>query len=185
VMEPSFPTKTFPNHYTLATGLVPDHHGIIGNQFLDQQTGKVFSIGDTTVSHNPRYFRGEPLWNTAMRQGLKAATIFWVGSDVPVQGMHPTYWHNYATEKIKFPDRVSEAIRLLQLPEQERPRLVMMYFEEPDASGHRYGAVNSHTRRATEYMDSLMAVLWQRLQTLPFAEQNQPDRHRRPRHDRR
>jgi len=169
VVQPSFPSKTFPNHYTLATGLVPDHHGIIANTFMDRSTGSVFSLGDSVTRSDPRYYGGDPVWLTARRQGVTSATVFWVGSDVAIQGMHANYWHDYMTEKISFPERVNEVIRLLSLPQDQRPHLVMAYFEEPDASGHRHGPISAPTRRSVQYMDSLMGVLWSRLQQLPIA----------------
>lgn len=171
VMSPSFPSKTFPNHYTLATGLTPDHHGIIANQFLDRATGRQFSLSDAETRADPRYYGGDPVWLTAKRQGVVTATVFWVGSDVPVQGDYATYWHDYVTEKLTPQQRVDEVISLLQKPEGERPHLVMAYFEEPDQSGHNHGPLSRPTRQAMERMDSLLSVLWQRIQQLPIAPQ--------------
>ena len=170
VVTPSFPSKTFPNHYTLATGLVPDHHGIIANKFKIRNAGVVFSLGDSVVRTNPQYYGGDPLWLTAKRQGLRTATVYWVGSDVAIQGSHADYWWNYMGDLLSHEQRVDEIIRLLRLPEAERPHLVMAYFEEPDASGHDYGPVSTPTRHAMERMDSLMSVLWTRLQALPLAD---------------
>jgi len=130
----------------------------------------VFSLGNNETRSDARYYGGDPVWLTAKRQGVKTATVFWVGSDVAIQGDHATYWHDYLTEKISFPDRVNEVMRLLQLPEQDRPHLVMAYFEEPDASGHRYGPLSKPTRKSMEYLDSLLSTLWQRIQGLPFAD---------------
>ena len=171
VMQPSFPSKTFPNHYTLATGLTPDHHGIIANTFWDSERGVEFSLGNNDTRSDGRYYGGDPVWLTAKRQGVKTATVFWVGSDVAVQGDHPTYWHDYQTEKIDFQGRVDEILRLLSLPEQERPHLVMAYFEEPDASGHDFGPMNRLTRRALEQLDLLLSLMWTRIQMLPIGSQ--------------
>lgn len=169
VMVPSFPTKTFPNHYTLATGLVPDHHGIIGNKFKNRATGKVYAIADREARTDPSYYGGEPLWLTAKRQGVKSATIYWVGSDAPIQGQYADYWKDYNKGLLTMTQRVDEIIRLLSLPEKERPHLIMAYFEEPDGSGHTYGPVSAQTRRVMEQQDSLMSMLWSRLQQLPVA----------------
>ena len=169
VMQPSFPSKTFPNHYTLATGLTPDHHGIIANIFWDRERGVEFSLSNKETRADSRYYGGDPVWLTAKHQGVKTATVFWVGSDVAVQNEYPTYWRDYQTQLIDFPARVDEVLRLLQLPEEERPHLVMAYFEEPDRSGHKYGPVSAPTRRAMEYMDSLLSVMWTRIQALPIA----------------
>ena len=171
VMQPSFPSKTFPNHYTLATGLTPDHHGIIANTFWDREKGVEFSLGNKVTRADGRYYGGDPVWLTAKHQGVKTATVFWVGSDVAVQGEHPTYWRDYQTEQLDFESRVDEIIRLLSLPEQDRPHLVMAYFEEPDRSGHNYGPMHRMTRRAMEDLDLLLSKLWARIQLLPFADQ--------------
>ena len=170
VMQPSFPSKTFPNHYTLATGLTPDHHGIITNTFWDRERGVEFSLGNKDTRSKGYYYGGDPVWLTAKHQGVKTATVFWVGSDVAIQGEHPTYWRDYQTEQMDFPGRVDEIIRLLKLPEKDRPHLVMAYFEEPDRSGHNYGPMHRMTRRAVEDMDLLLSGLWARIQLLPFAD---------------
>lgn len=171
VMTPSFPSKTFPNHYTLATGLVPDHHGIINNSFVDRKTGKVYAIGNE-VSREPQFYGGDPIWLTAKRQGVTTATLFWVGSDVPIQGDHANYWLEYKSPKqYTYPHRCDEIFRLLSLPEDVRPHLVMSYFEDPDANGHDFGPISRQTRRAMEYLDILLEQLWQQIQSLPYAAQ--------------
>ena len=123
VMSPSFPSSTFPNHYTLATGLTPDHHGIIANSFKVRAEGKIYSMGDRKTSRNAKYYGGEPIWLTAQRQGVKTGTIFWVGSDVAIRGQHPTYWKNYGKDRLTYVQRVDEVMRLLSLPEADRPSL--------------------------------------------------------------
>ncbi|MBQ0069007.1 MAG: alkaline phosphatase family protein, partial [Bacteroidales bacterium] len=169
VMTPSFPSKTFPNHYTLATGLVPDHHGIIGNQFKVAKTGRVFKLGND-VARDGKKYGGDPLWLTAKHQGVTSATVYWVGSDVAVQGDHANYWRDYAQKPLlTLPERVHEVIKLLKKPEGKRPHLVMAYFEQPDSYGHEFGPISRPTRRAMEYMDSLMQVLYTGLMELPIA----------------
>ncbi len=170
VMQPSFPSKTFPNHYTLATGLTPDHHGIIANIFWDREKGVEYSLSNKETRADSRYYGGDPVWLTAKHQGVKTATVFWVGSDVAVKGEYPTYWRDYQTEQLDFESRVDEIIRLLSLPEQDRPHLVMAYFEEPDRSGHDNGPMHRNTRLAVESMDLLLSKLWARIQLLPFAD---------------
>ncbi len=171
VMQPSFPSKTFPNHYTLATGLTPDHHGIIANTFWDRERGVEFSLSNDKARSDGRYYGGDPVWLTAKHQGVKTATVFWVGSDVAINGEHPNYWHDYQTEKMDYPARIDEIIRLLTLPEKDRPHLVMAYFEEPDRSGHDFGPLNILTRRALENLDRLLSQLWARIGLLPIASQ--------------
>ena len=171
VMQPSFPSKTFPNHYTLATGLTPDHHGIIANTFWDREKGVEFSLGNKVTRADGNYYGGDPVWLTAKHQGVKTATVFWVGSDVTINGEHPTYWRDYQTEQLDFEGRVDEVLRLLKLPEKDRPHLIMAYFEEPDRSGHNYGPMHRLTRRALEDLDLLLSKMWARIQMLPIAAQ--------------
>ena len=171
VMQPSFPSKTFPNHYTLATGLVPAHHGIIANTFTDQKTGRTFSLGNTETRNDPYFWHGDPIWNTAARQGVKTGVVYWPGSDVKIGGAYPTYYHDYGQKPLlTFAERIAEVLRYLRLPEEERPQLVMAYFEEPDHSGHTYGPFSPQTRRAVERMDHVIETLYESLQTLSIRD---------------
>lgn len=168
VMRPSFPSKTFPNHYTLATGLVPDHHGIIANKFYDVASGCTFSIGDKVTGKDGSFYGGEPIWLTARRQGVKVGVVYWPGSDVAIRGQYPDYYQDYAKKPLlTFEQRFDEAERLLTLSDSLRPQLVMVYFEEPDYSGHVYGPASHETRRAVEELDSLLAGFYARLRALP------------------
>lgn len=168
VMRPSFPSKTFPNHYTLATGLVPDHHGIIANKFYDVASGRTFSIGDKVTGKDGSFYGGEPIWLTARRQAVKVGVVYWPGSDVAIRGQYPDYYQDYAKKPLlTFEQRFDEAERLLTLPDSLRPQLVMVYFEEPDYSGHVYGPASHETRRAVEELDSLLAGFYARLRALP------------------
>ena len=172
VMMPSFPSKTFPNHYTLATGLYPDHHGILANKFKIRSTGKIYSLSKSETRSDPQYYGGDPIWLTARRQGVITATVYWVGSDVPIKGGYANYWKNYQTKPLlTFDERVNEVVRLLSLPEAERPHLVMAYFEEPDHAGHNNGPVTMATRRSVEHLDSLLSGLWHRIQSLSHGTQ--------------
>ena len=137
---PSYPSKTFPNHYTLATGLYPDHHGIIGNKFINRATGKKFSLSNREVKHDAHYYGGEPIWLTAQRQGLRTAVFYWPGSDVAVQGKYPDKYFNYDQEpRLTFGQRIDGILKQLRRPEAKRPQLIMAYFEQPDHNGHVYG----------------------------------------------
>ena len=167
VMQPSFPTKTFPNHYTLATGLYPDHHGIIANTFRILDEDKKYRIG-SEVAGQGKYYGGDPIWLTAKRQGVNTATVYWVGSDVKINGEYPTYWQDYRKKPLLKPEeRVDKVIELLNQPVDKRPHLVMCYFEEPDHSGHSYGPINKKTRRVAESLDDLLWKLWARLKAIP------------------
>ena len=167
VMQPSFPSKTFPNHYTLATGLYPDHHGIIANTFRILDEDKKYKIG-SEVAGQGKYYGGDPIWLTAKHQGVKTATVYWVGSDVKINGEYPDYWQDYRKKPLLKPEeRVDKVIELLNMPEDKRPHLVMCYFEEPDHTGHSYGPINKKTRRVAEGLDDLLWKLWARLKAIP------------------
>lgn len=168
-MVPSYPSSTFPNHFTLATGLVPDHHGIVNSQFWAPEKGELFSRGDSATRYNPYYFGGEPIWVTAKKQGVKSASIYWVGSDVAIQGLYPDYYLRWDNEpRLTYPQRVEEALRIAKLPESERPSLLMVYFDEPDWTTHHYGPVAEESEAVIEQLDSLMGILYRGLKELDY-----------------
>lgn len=167
-MIPSFPTKTFPNHYTLATGLYPDNHGIINNSFFATDLNGTYRIGNDMVKNPDAYF-GEPIWVTAEQQGIKSASYFWVGSEAPILGVYPTYWERY-DESVPYTDRIDQVIDWLKLPIEERPGFIMLYFDEPDGTGHRYGPVHQSTGEVVEYLDSLLGYLLNELLALEYGD---------------
>lgn len=167
-LQPAFPSKTFANHYTMATGLYPDHHGLVENSFFDPQTGKHYSINNRKAVEDAFFYGGEPIWVTAEKQGITSASFFWVGSEAPVQGLHPTYWKKYEHE-FPFTQRIDTVIHWLSLPEEKRPHLVMWYFDEPDGTSHGEGPLSEATCQVVTYLDSLVGVFMARLETLPHA----------------
>lgn len=170
-MEPAFPSVTFPNHYTMATGLVPDHNGLVSNSFWNPETGQSYGIRDKNTRYNPAYYLGEPIWVTAQKQGVKCGVIYWVGSDIPVKDTYPTYYRTWdANPHWSFEERCEEIVRLLSLPVSERPRLVMAYFDEPDHQGHVHGPISAETKEMAESLDDLMHRLYLRLKALPIGD---------------
>lgn len=169
VMEPSYPASTFPNHYTIATGLVPDHHGIINGSFYNPDTNMAFSMGDSLTRYNPEYYLGEPIWVTAEKADIKTACIYWVGSDVPIKNTLPTYSYPwYDNPHLNFEQRADEVIRLLSLPKNERPRLIMLYFDEPDATSHRFGPLGDETKAVVAGLDTIVVNMYRQLRSLPY-----------------
>jgi predicted AlkP superfamily pyrophosphatase or phosphodiesterase len=164
-MYSSFPTVTFPNHYSIATGLYPDHHGLINNSFPAPDLGLFYRMGDRTAVENPSFYGGEPVWVTAEKQGVRSASFFWVGSEAPVGGMHPTYWKKY-DESVTYEARIDTVVKWLGYPPEKRPELVTLYFDEPDATSHTFGPVSPQTGKIVERLDSLMGVLRTKLSTL-------------------
>jgi alkaline phosphatase D len=169
-LRPSFPTKTFPNHYTMATGLYPDHHGIVLNSFFDPASGRYYSLRDREAVEDGYFYGGEPIWSTAEKQGVKAASYFWVGSEAPAGGVQPSIWKEYEHD-FPYEQRMDSVIAWLQLPEEDRPRLIMWYMDEPDHSGHYYGPFSEETNRVIMYQDSLLGVYLEKIAALPHADE--------------
>ena len=169
-MIPSFPTTTFANHYTLATGLYPDQHGIVANNFyasdLDEEYNSKKNRGSVGEG---KFYGGEPIWVTAETQNVTTATCFWVGSEADVKGVRPSYWQKY-THGMPFTDRIDTVMRWLELPENSRPNLVMWYFDEPDSQGHDLGPENDSILPLITRLDSLVGVFMKRLNQLPYAD---------------
>jgi predicted AlkP superfamily pyrophosphatase or phosphodiesterase len=168
-MLPSFPTKTFPNHYTLATGLYPDHHGIINNSFYAPDLHGIYRIGDRQMVRNPDAYFGEPIWVAAEQQGIRSASYFWVGSEAPIMGTYPSYWKEY-DERIPYMDRVDQVIRWLKLPLNKRPGLILLYFDEPDATSHEAGPENPATGKVVENLDSVLGCLRTEISKLEYGD---------------
>ena len=169
-MMPAFPASTFPMHYTLATGLVPDRHGIINNSFWDTQRKIRYSMGDSATRNNPAYYGGEPIWITAQKQGVKTANIYWTGADIPIQDTYPDDYKRWEdTPRLSFDQRVDTVAAWLHRPKNLRPRLIMLYFEEPDGVGHHYGPASEQTGRVVHTLDSLLGVLMRKIEQSPIA----------------
>lgn len=165
---PSFPTKTYPNHYSMVTGLYPDHHGIVANKFLDTKLNLTFTLG-SKEKYNPAFYGGNPIWNIAESQGIKTASFYWAGSDLPINGGQPSIWKHYK-KGTGLEERIDSVLRWLQLPEAERPHLVTVYLEEPDMAAHEFGPVSPETREKVMMVDSLIGVLERGIQQLPHAD---------------
>ncbi len=154
---PSFPSKTFPNHYTMATGLVPDHHGLVFNTHYNYQRNEWYTPSNRKTVENGRFYGGEPIWNTAERQGVKSATFFWVGSEANINNRYPTYWKKYQHD-LPFLDRIDTVAAWLTKPYNQRPKLIMWYIHQPDSWGHYFGPDNEALYSKIEYLDSLIGV---------------------------
>ncbi|MGE3275404.1 MAG: ectonucleotide pyrophosphatase/phosphodiesterase [Vicinamibacterales bacterium] len=157
-LTPSFPSKTFPNHYTLATGLIPAHNGIIANNMEDPEVPGRFRMADREVIADPRWWKGEPIWLTAERQGIKAAPYFWPGSEAPIGGHHATYWLPFDND-LADDRRVAQVLDWLRLPEPERPRMLTLYFSDLDVAGHGFGPDSGEVRDAVARVDTAVASL--------------------------
>ncbi len=155
---PSFPSKTFPNHYTIATGLYPGHHGIVANNILDQPTGRRFASAIVKEVRDPMWWGGEPIWVTAQRGGLLSGAMFWPGTEAPIQGVISKYWTPYDSSR-PGADRVNQVLQWMDLPDAERPRLITVYFDDVDTAGHAEGPDSPEVRDAITRVDGYIGDL--------------------------
>lgn len=171
VMTPSYPASTFPNHYALATGLYPDHNGIVNNTFWDPEHQQMYKASGKSKCET-YFYLGEPIWNTAQRQGVVAGTCYWVGSEFPIGGRLPKYYKKYVQfELLSNEARIDTTLAWLQKPEPARPHLVMLYFSEPDHTGHMEGPGSKKTKKMVREMDRLLGLLRKGIAKLPIADQ--------------
>jgi predicted AlkP superfamily pyrophosphatase or phosphodiesterase len=152
-MQPSFPSLTFPNHYALATGLYPSHHGLVDNTFYDSSRTREYRVGNRKAVEDSSWYKGTPLWVLAEKQQMVSASYFWVGSEAAIQGIRPTYYFRY-NELTPIDRRIEQLIEWLSLPEDKRPHLITFYFPEVDHAGHEYGPDADSTRNAVQFVDA-------------------------------
>jgi predicted AlkP superfamily pyrophosphatase or phosphodiesterase len=161
-MQPSFPSLTFPNHYTLVTGLRPDHHGIVNNTIADPQLGR-FALGNRKAVSDGRWWaEGTPIWETADRHGLRTATMFWPGTEASIHGFRPDHWKPF-DGKVTSQQRVDQVLAWLDLPARKRPSFLTLYFDAIDHAGHEYGPDTPQLDQALRDTDAAMAQLVQGL----------------------
>jgi predicted AlkP superfamily pyrophosphatase or phosphodiesterase len=153
---PSFPSKTFPNHYTIVTGLYPAHSGIVGNRMLDPETHETFSMGNRKAVQDAKWWSGEPIWVTAEKQGCQTAPIFWPGSEAAIEGVRPTHWAAY-DESMPNAKRVAQTLDYLS--EATPPCYLSMYMNDVDNAGHHFGPESRETRDAVRSVDAMIGEL--------------------------
>jgi predicted AlkP superfamily pyrophosphatase or phosphodiesterase len=158
-MIPSYPSVTFPNHYTIVTGLYPDHHGIVGNTFYDPARKESYSYTNPKTTGDGSWYGGTPLWVLAEKQGMRAACFFWPTSDAEIQGNRPSYY--LAPYDDNFPDekRVEQVLAWLKLPQEKRPHFIALYYPNTDHAGHAYGPDAPETAEAVRHVDEMMGKL--------------------------
>jgi predicted AlkP superfamily pyrophosphatase or phosphodiesterase len=160
---PSFPTKTFPNHYTIVTGLYPEHHGIVANNIWDPQLQKKFSMDNRAEVQDGLWWGGEPLWVTAANAGMKTGVLFWPGSEAEIKGVRPTYWLPHDS-KMSHEDRLKVFFGWLDKSQQDRPQFFTLYFQDVDDAGHDVGPGSQQQVRAVEKIDETLGKLLAGLQ---------------------
>ena len=164
---PAFPTSTFPNHYSIVTGLYPGNHGIIGNTFYDRSRAATYRMTNPRAVADGRWYFGEPLWIAVEKSGGIAASFFWVGSEADIQGIRPTHFKRY-DGRIANSLRVEQVLEWLRLPKNERPSLITLYFSDVDSAGHNFGPDSTEVNEAIAKVDSELGALLEGLAALPF-----------------
>lgn len=157
---PCYPSKTFPNHYSIVTGLYPGNHGLVDNHFYDPRTRQFYSMRDRDAVTDPSFYGGVPLWQLARKNGIRTASFFWVGSEISDANLRPDYYYRYDAS-IPYDDRVGQVIKWLKLPEEERPGLITLYFASPDSEAHRKGPFGEDIEQKLLELDTLLGTLMQ------------------------
>lgn len=152
-LRPVFPTLTFPNHFSIATGLYPAQHGIVHNHFPNEQRDAWYHLWDRSSVEDGSWYRGEPIWVAAEKRGLVSAAFYFVGTEAPVGGIQPSYWYSY-DESVTAAERVDQVVDWLQMPSSRRPQMITLYFENVDDAGHDYGQGSAELAAAIELVDA-------------------------------
>jgi alkaline phosphatase D len=157
-MLPSYPSLTFPNHFTLVTGLYPEHHGLVANSFFDEIRQARYAINDPHAVTDGSWYSGTPLWSLAESQGMRTACLFWPGSEAKIAGFQPTYYLRF-DDKIAAESRIDQVIAWLRLPAEDRPHFITLYYSSPDHEGHQFGPDAPETGAAVTRVDGLIGKL--------------------------
>lgn len=157
-LVPVYPTKTFPSHYSMVTGLYPGRHGIVFNDMYDAELDAQFHLHDRVAVTDPRWWGGEPIWVTAERQGVRSAAMFWPGTEGAIDGVRPSYWYPYRDD-FPYRRRVETVLGWLDLPPDERPRMITLYFQTPDGPSHDYGPLSPQAFSAVREVDARIGDL--------------------------
>lgn len=157
-MIPSYPSLTFPNHYTLVTGMYPSHHGLVNNYFYSPSRKQSYGMHTLSNVTDGTWYGGTPLWVLAEQQQMLTASFYWVGTEADIKGILPTYYYRY-NEDIPMDRRIQVVINWLQLPPEYRPHFITFYFSRTDHDGHDYGPDAPQTREAVRWVDSAVQKL--------------------------
>lgn len=165
-LQPVWPTLTLPNHYSIATGVVPARHGIAANTFPDEDGDRWYALSDRAAVEDGSWYLAEPIWVTAERHGMPTAAFYFVGTEADIGGVRPGRWHRFDAE-VPGETRVAQVLDWLAEPPATRPQLVMLYFDEVDSRTHRHGVDSPESRTAIEHVDALLGTLLDGMQALP------------------
>lgn len=164
-LRPSYPTKTFPNHLSLATGSYPVNHGIVGNSFYAPTMREEYSLRKREAVTDPRFYLAKPIWVLAEEQSLRTATYFWPGSEAKINGIFPSYYLTY-NHNTPHEDRINTVLEWYKLPIEKRPHLATLYFSDVDSAGHKYGPNSKEVKEAILKVDQSIQKLNKELEKL-------------------
>lgn len=165
---PIFPSKTFPNHYSIITGMYAENHGLISNSFYSPLLNKTYSIGNKKEVQSGEWYGGEPLWVTANRNNMVSASYFWVGSEAKIKNSRPDYFFLY-DGRVPGETRVDEVINWLNMEAKNRPHFITLYFSEVDSAGHKYGPNSIEVKNALFNIDDYLNRLVTKLAKIDHA----------------
>lgn len=168
-MVPVFPTLTFPNHYSIATGLYPGNHGIVANTFPSRDGTRWYNYRQRETVQDGSWYGGEPVWVAAERNGMVSAAFFFVGTEADIGGVEASYWRPF-DYGVSGNDRVDQVLEWLAMPEDTRPHLVTMYFEDVDVASHSHGPESAENRYAVAQIDAYLKRLMQGVAALPVGD---------------
>lgn len=166
-LRPSYPTKTFPNHLSIITGLYPMNHGIVANHFYHPTKKLRYSLKDRNSVTNADFYKGVPLWSLAEQDGMRTATYFWPGSEAKIANHFPTHYMTY-NHGTPHEERINKVKSWLKLPKAKRPHFMTLYFHDVDSAGHRYGPSSEETKKAVVKVDKSIEKLYKFIQNLDY-----------------
>jgi len=163
-MMPSYPSVTFPNHYTLVTGLYPSHHGLVNNSYYDRGRKDFYSMSNKAKVADASWYGGTPLWALAEEQHMLSASFYWVASEAPIKGIHPTYYYIY-NDKINIHNRIQAVVDWLNLPADKRPHFITFYLPQVDHAGHLFTPESPEVEQQVHFVDSAIYELTKAVKT--------------------
>lgn len=169
-LQPVFPTQTFPNHFSIATGQPPAQHGLVGNEFPDEQRARWYQQKDRATVQDGDWYLAEPVWVTAARQGMVTAAYYFVGTEAAIGGVRPDHWHDF-DPRVPGERRVRQVLDWLAEPAESRPHFITLYFEQVDDHTHRSGPGSAESLQAISNVDRHIGVLLDGIAGLPHGNE--------------
>ncbi|GAA5823294.1 hypothetical protein JCM11251_007556 [Rhodosporidiobolus azoricus] len=168
-LEPCFPSITFPNHWSILTGLYPSSHGIVANDFWDPKLQKEFVYTEPGKSWEGEWWGGEPIWSTAVKAGLRSAVLMWPGPPIMADGTKPTLWYPFV-DKYHFRKKVERVAKWLDMPYSHRPHLMTVYSPTLDQAGHKAGPSSKTVDKALGAVDEFIKGLFDEVERRNLTE---------------